>query len=107
MSFIRKQKEGFQSYKHSQQLRREQALKEDALARRERAAELAKAQAERVRAEADLQRIEGFTQRHTQPSKLQRFGQGLARVMNEQKARSRVHAIHSRFCEERHLVTHR
>lgn len=87
-SFIRQKKESFQSFKHNQQLRREQALKEEALARRQKAAELAKAQAERVRAEADLQKIEGFTQRHTQPSKLQRFGQGLARVMNEQKARS-------------------
>lgn len=88
MNYIRKQKEGFQYFKHSRALQREKAILEEAKLQRIRAAELARAKQERVRAQTDTQRIEEFNARHTKPSKLQSFGQGLARVMNEQKARS-------------------
>ena len=84
-SYIQEKKAGFKNYQHSRTLQREAALKQEAIDRRQKAAELAKAQGERVRAEADTRKIEAFTQKHTQPSGIQRFGKGLAAVMNKTK----------------------
>lgn len=85
-SFIREKKQGFRNYQHSQTLQREAALKQEAIERRQKAGELAQAQAARVRAERDARNIEAFTKKNTAPSGIQRFGQGLAKVMNKTKA---------------------
>lgn len=60
---------------------------------RERQAKLAQAQAEKVRLEKDVQRISAFTEKHKDQSNIQKFGAGLAKVMN--KTRSGVKQLQS------------
>lgn len=60
---------------------------------RERQAKLAQAQAEKVRLERDVASIRGFTEKHQTPSNVQKFGAGLAKVMN--KTRSGVKQLKS------------
>lgn len=53
---------------------------------RERQAKLAQVQAEKVLLEKDVARIKGFTEKHQTPSNVQKFGAGLAKVMNKAKS---------------------
>lgn len=50
---------------------------------RHRQGELAKAQAEKVRLEKDVQRISAFTEKHKDMSKMEKFGKGVASVINK------------------------
>ena len=85
-SYIREKKAGFQQYKHSQSIQRENALKKDLEDRRLKAQQLHEATSERVRVENETRKLEEYNKKNAAPSGIQRFGQGLAKVMNKTKA---------------------
>ena len=85
MQLIQKKKEQFRNA--SIEIRKQQAIKETEKLRAERLrqGELAKVEAQRLQARQDVDRITAFNEKARGPSKLKKFGQGVAKVMNKGK----------------------
>lgn len=88
---IQKKKEQFKDA--SIERRKQRAVKEanDLYRERIRQGELAKVEAIKVQNKKDVEAIKSFNARAEGPSKLQRFGQGLASVVNKGKEGVKKH----------------
>jgi len=84
-AMIQQKKEQFRDA--SIEKRKQQAIKEsnEIIREKRRQAELAKIEGVRVTEQRDLERIKAFNERARGPSKVKKFGQGLAKVMNKGK----------------------
>lgn len=87
MNYIRGAKENFKDRQNRVSIGRIELETEKLRAERRRQAEIAIAAREKATLEKDVRNIKQFSEKHTPPSTIQKFGSGLARVMNEQKAR--------------------
>lgn len=89
LSTIQRKKEQF--HNATVERRKEMAIKESERLRAERLrqGELAKANAERVRLERDVQRLESFNRKAEGPSNFQKFATGLKKTINKSKTEVR------------------
>lgn len=85
MSYIAQQKERFRDAQFNKKAELAKIEAEHLKKERARQAELARAQAEKVRLETDVKRISAFTDKHKSETKTQRFAKGLANVVNKAK----------------------
>jgi len=86
LNLIREQKEKFRTIQTGKQ--KERIMRENIKLEKERArqTEIAELNAERAQLKSDVQNVKKFNQKVEGPSKLQRLGSGLAKVMNDRKA---------------------
>lgn len=83
MGYISQQRARFRDSQFKRQESLARAEADRLRMERDRQARLAQAQAEKVRLERDVANIKGFTEKHKTPSNIQKFGAGLAKVMNK------------------------
>lgn len=87
MNYIRRAKEDFKDHQNRVSIERVNSESNRLLNEKARQMELEKATRPKAALEREVRNLREFNKQQTPPSTIQKFGSGLARVMNEQKAR--------------------